>query len=96
MAQVTARLDALRQHVGEMARHQQVVSRLDSVGKAHESHGVEDKGGCHAAADDVRRRLHILKGGQRKAPVGHRAPEVGAGYIIPKLLGLNIISCFPN
>lgn len=94
--QVTARLDALRQYVGEMACQQQVVSRLDTVGKAHESHGVEDEGRRHAATDDVGRRLHILKGGQRKAPVGHRTPEVGAGYIIPKLLGLKIISRFPH
>lgn len=94
--QITACLDALGKHVAEMARHQQVVSRLDPVGKSHKSRGVDNECRRHAATDDVGRCLHILKGSQRKAPVGHRTPEVGAGYVIPELLSLQVVSHFPQ
>lgn len=71
-----------------MTRHQKQVARLYTVGEAHEGHWVEDECHCHAATDDVRRCPHVLEGGQREAPVGHRAPEVRAGQVIPELLGL--------
>lgn len=90
-----APLHTLRHDVGAVARQQQPVSRLYAVGETHEGHRVQDKRRRHAATDDVGRCSHVLKGGQRQAPVGYGTPEVGAGQVIPELLGLHVVSRSP-
>jgi len=80
-------LRQLRALVGGVAGEQQQVARLHLPREPHEHGAVQAQRGGHLAADHLGRLVgDVGDGRQRDAPVGHRAPEVGAHQVLPKLL----------